>query len=301
MPTPKNPLILIVDDDRTLQMMLKVAMEQEGFSVVQAGSGEQCIQDYQRLQPDMVLIDAMMPGIDGFECCRQIRQRPGAKQVPILMITVLDKPEFVERAFQAGASDYITKPISWAVLSHRVRALLERYQHARQAEIIKDSLSRYQAWKETQRQLWSMQSHPDTNAQILTALQNLNQFVTASRTLLYQPLSQKWLEATTQTTDILTGKLSEVSTDWISALQVQFPEPFIVNNSLCEALQKPFKPLCDSLSAAELYPYPVCLKGELTAILLLCFSQPSPDFIELEIESIQDTAYYIAQALSATG
>lgn len=307
MSSPKKPLILIVDDDRTLQMMLKVAMEQEGFAVVQAGSGEQCIQDYQRLHPDMVLIDAMMPGIDGFECCHQIRQLPEANQVPILIITVLDKPEFVERAFQAGASDYVTKPISWAVLSHRVRSLLERCQNARQAEIIKDSLIRYQAWKETQRQLWILPSKtppsktPSSSqapaAQILSTLQSLNQFVAASRTLLFQISSQQWLEATSQTTAPLTSKLSEIPTDWLGVLQAQFPEPFIENSQLHEALQETFQPLQESLEASSLWPYPVCTQGKLTAVLFLCFSNPKPNFLTLEIESIQDAANYIAYAL----
>ena len=300
MPTPEKPVILIADDDRTLQMMLKVALEQEGFAVVQAGSGEQCIQDYQRLQPDMVLIDAMMPGIDGFECCHQIRQIPGANQVPILIITVLDKPEFVERAFQVGASDYITKPVSWAVLSHRVRGLLERYQSARQAEVIKTSLARYQVWKETQRQLWTMQSNPDPAAQILESLQNLNQFVSASRTLLYQISSQQWLEATDQTTEASTAKLSELPTDWLSALQSQFPDPFIESHTLHQSLKATFQELYTHLSSAALYPYPVCIKGDLKAILLLCFSEAEPDLLTLEIESIQDSVSYIAQALSTT-
>lgn len=154
-------LVLITDDDRSLQMLLKVAMEQEGFEVAQSNSGEQCLRDYQRLQPDMVLLDAVMPGIDGFECCRQLRQLPGADQVPILMITVLDDSESVAQAFDAGATDYITKPIYWAVLSHRVRRLLESYQTTLQSCHVAQNLRRYQQWCSLQHQLLqSLQTLP---------------------------------------------------------------------------------------------------------------------------------------------
>ncbi|MBX2861979.1 MAG: response regulator [Leptolyngbyaceae cyanobacterium MAG.088] len=305
MPNPAEPLILIVDDDRTLQMMMKVAMEQEGFSVVQAGSGEQCLQDYQRLQPDMVLIDAMMPGMDGFECCHRLRQLPKASQVPILMITVLDKPEFVDRAFQSGASDYITKPISWAVLSHRVRALIERYQSARQSEVVTTSLKRYQSWKSSQRQLRQKQQEKTAaDGLLLETLQNLCQFIEGSRTLLYQFHSEQWLEATSQTAEPIISKLPNLSSDWITVLQAQFPEPLVVENSppseslaIPSELEASLQELQRSLEATVLWAYPVCSEGKVNAVLFVCFAQSERDMLDLEKEGIQDTTDYLGYKL----
>ncbi|MDY6941081.1 MAG: response regulator [Cyanobacteriota bacterium] len=118
------PLILIADDDRSMRTLLDLAVTEQGYRATGAKDGEQCLSEYKHQQPDMVLLDAMMPEMDGFECCQRLRQLPGGDRTPILMITVLDDRESVDRAFEAGATDYITKPIHWAVLSQRVRYLL---------------------------------------------------------------------------------------------------------------------------------------------------------------------------------
>lgn len=118
------PLILIADDDRSMRTLLDLAVTEQGYRATSAKDGEQCLSEYDRQQPDIVLLDAVMPQMDGFECCQRLRQMPGGDRTPILMITVLDDRESVDRAFEAGATDYITKPIHWAVLSQRVRYLL---------------------------------------------------------------------------------------------------------------------------------------------------------------------------------
>lgn len=118
------PLVMIVDDDRSMRMLLNMAIEELDYQVVEAKNGEQCLTEYADNQPDLILLDAMMPDIDGFSCCRKIRSLPGGDRLPILMITALDDRESVEQAFGAGATDYITKPIQWGVLSEKVQRLL---------------------------------------------------------------------------------------------------------------------------------------------------------------------------------
>lgn len=118
------PQILIVDDQRTLRLVLRKAIEKQGYQVIEACNGEHCLDICQRETPDMILLDAMMPTIDGFECCTKLQTVMGEDCPPILMITVLDDQESVERALQVGASDYITKPINWDVLAQRVNRLL---------------------------------------------------------------------------------------------------------------------------------------------------------------------------------
>lgn len=141
------PLILVVDDDRTTRMLLETAIAEEGYRTAQAQDGEMGLAEFQRLQPDMVLLDAVMPGIDGITCCQQLRTLPGGDRLPILLITVLDDRASVERAFAAGATDYITKPVHWPALSQRVRHLLDARATALQAEQASALLVRQKTWE----------------------------------------------------------------------------------------------------------------------------------------------------------
>lgn len=128
------PKILIVDDDRSTRLLLRRAMEGQGYQVVEVDDGKACLAAYSEIQPDMVLLDALMPVMDGFSCCRQLQQLPGSDCTPVLMITALEDQASVDRAFEAGATDYITKPIHWAVLRQRVRRLIEQSRLYRQLE-----------------------------------------------------------------------------------------------------------------------------------------------------------------------
>ncbi len=120
-----SKLILVVDDDDLMRMQLRELLKSAGYWVAEAGNGEEGLAAYTQLQPDMVLLDALMPLVDGFSCCARLRQLPGGEEIPILMITALYEQSSVEKAFNAGATDYITKPIQWLVLRQRVRRLLE--------------------------------------------------------------------------------------------------------------------------------------------------------------------------------
>ncbi len=121
----KPPLILIVDDDKTLRLLLRQAMEKEGYRIAEAEDGEHCLESCRHLQPDLVLLNAMMPQMDGFTCCAQLTTQLGDECPVLLMITILNDKASVERAFEVGANDYISKPIDWPVLKQRVRRLLQ--------------------------------------------------------------------------------------------------------------------------------------------------------------------------------
>lgn len=120
-----SALILIADDDRFTRMLLRQIMTEEGYQVEETADGEQCIAAYAELKPDMVLLDAMMPVMDGFKCCTQLQILAGSEGVPVLMITGLNDQASVDWAFEAGATDFVTKPIHPPVLRQRVRRLLE--------------------------------------------------------------------------------------------------------------------------------------------------------------------------------
>lgn len=121
---PAPPLILTIDDDATISLLVRVTLEQAGFRVEQAESGPAGLERFDQLHPAAVLMDVMMPGMDGFAVSTELRRRPGGGQIPILMMTGLDDHESIDRAFDAGATDFITKPINFPLLGYRVRYLL---------------------------------------------------------------------------------------------------------------------------------------------------------------------------------
>jgi diguanylate cyclase (GGDEF)-like protein len=124
----KTPLILIVDDEPFARMQLRLSLEQEGYQIVEAQNGRAALTVFEQQQPDIVLLDALMPEVDGFECCRQLQTLSNGKTIPVLIITGLDDQASVDHAFEVGAADYVTKPIHWAVLRQRVRRLIQQSQ-----------------------------------------------------------------------------------------------------------------------------------------------------------------------------
>jgi diguanylate cyclase (GGDEF)-like protein len=121
----KSAEVLIVDDDRSTRRMLRYTLQRDGFRVEEAADGEQALEMLSTLQPDVILMDAVMPVMDGFTACAKVQELPFGRTIPVLMITALEDNESVERAFAAGASDFIPKPIHFAVLSQRVRRIIE--------------------------------------------------------------------------------------------------------------------------------------------------------------------------------
>lgn len=138
------PLILVVDDDNIVRLSLREAMEQEGYQVLEANGGDSCLEVFARSRPDIVLLDAILPKIDGFTCCRRIQEISGVR-TPVLMITGLEDQESVDQAFSAGAIDYVTKPIHWGVLRQRVKRLIQQVRLYQQLETTNLELQRLAA------------------------------------------------------------------------------------------------------------------------------------------------------------
>jgi signal transduction histidine kinase len=119
-----RPVILLVDDDEIERLVGREFFESLGFKVCDLASGDDCVRQTATLRPDLIILDVMMPGIDGFEACRLIRAIPELAYTPILMATSLDDEGSIERAFEVGATDFVTKPIAWSLLGHRVKFVL---------------------------------------------------------------------------------------------------------------------------------------------------------------------------------
>jgi PAS domain S-box-containing protein len=145
--TTNNPSgkILVADDEKGIRMMLVDMLTIDGHTVYEAANGQEATEKYQELRPDLVLLDGMMPVLSGFDACKRIKTLPGGSRTPILMLTALEDSGAVEQAFEAGATDYITKPIRWPLLRQRVKRLVESYQAEeslhRTREILQNVLS----------------------------------------------------------------------------------------------------------------------------------------------------------------
>jgi diguanylate cyclase (GGDEF)-like protein len=119
-----SPLALVVDDDATMRLLAREVLEQNGLRVIEAESGTAGLAAFSNYRPDIVLLDVQMPDKDGFAVCGELRAMPEGQHVPVLMMTGLNDEESIDRAYQSGATDFITKPINWPILGHRTRYLL---------------------------------------------------------------------------------------------------------------------------------------------------------------------------------
>ena len=136
--------ILVVDDDMLLRGMAARTLRHAGFEVLEADSGEQALTLFEAEPVDLILLDVMMGGIDGYETCQRLRGLPQGLRVPVLMLTGLNDTESIERAYEAGATDFITKPIQWVLLTHRVRYGLRAAAAAEDMRRSQEGLARAQ-------------------------------------------------------------------------------------------------------------------------------------------------------------
>src|SRR5271165_2056746 len=125
-----DPVVLLVDDDVMERFLHRQALEPAGFEIVEAEDGAAALEAFVITMPDIVVLDLMMPEMDGFAVCKAIRAMPAGRNTPILVATGLDDVESIEGAYRVGATDFIAKPISYSVLPHRLRYMLRAYHLA---------------------------------------------------------------------------------------------------------------------------------------------------------------------------
>jgi DNA-binding response OmpR family regulator/DNA-binding CsgD family transcriptional regulator len=136
-------IILLVDDSPDALGFLTEALENSGFSVLIATSGRSALNIVERITPDLILLDAVMPGMDGFETCRRLKTSAGVAQVPVIFMTGLTETEHVVHALDAGGVDYLTKPINIDELRARIRVHLSNARSAQSARVALDAAGRH--------------------------------------------------------------------------------------------------------------------------------------------------------------
>jgi len=115
--------ILVVDDEPNIVVPLQFLMEQNGYEVETAATGEEAVEAVTRFRPDLVLLDIMLPGMDGFEACQRIREIPEGRQVKVVFLTAMGREMDIAKGMSLEPDDYITKPFSNADVVARVRRL----------------------------------------------------------------------------------------------------------------------------------------------------------------------------------
>ncbi|MEL7450519.1 MAG: EAL domain-containing protein [Pseudomonadota bacterium] len=118
------PCALVADDDPVARRLLSELLRQNGFDVVDTGNGQEALAAAANRRPDLVVLDAKMPHVDGYSACAQMRQNEETSSVPIVIITGSDGAESVNQAYDAGATDFIVKPVNWPLLGHRLRYIM---------------------------------------------------------------------------------------------------------------------------------------------------------------------------------
>jgi len=121
-----KPLVLVVEDEAALATMLRYNLEKQGYRVEEAADGQEALTRVAESQPDLVLLDWMLPSMSGIEVCRQLRRRPNTRDLPVIMVTARTEDQDAVRGLNTGADDYITKPFNMDALLARMRALLRR-------------------------------------------------------------------------------------------------------------------------------------------------------------------------------
>ncbi len=139
-----QPEVLLVDDDEVNLLLTSLALGERGFKIVQASSGEQALSLLHDWTPDIIVLDAMMPGLDGFDTCRRLRLIPGYERVPVLMLTGLEDDASITRAYQVGATDFFVKATQWGLLAGRLHYLLRASRTRIELERSKSKLARAQ-------------------------------------------------------------------------------------------------------------------------------------------------------------
>jgi DNA-binding response OmpR family regulator len=292
-----TPLILIVDDDRMMRSLLNLAMTESGYRVAEAENGSQCLTEYTHFQPDLILLDAVMPDIDGFSCCQKIRSLPKGDHLPILMITVLDDQESVEHAFKAGATDYITKPINWSVLSQRVHRLLTNNQVWLELAVVEEQFRQQQTWEKLMSKiLQQLTQHYHVTDAFPQVLNTIREWIQASRILLYQADQQNYLESVAVGYPII-NNFSTTDVNLLAEYREQYQQGKTI---LIEDISQADLPSDVITQLKQLNIQAICViplkKGDKLSLLSIHFSRVFP-FDQLLLNRLSDLGRLFAVAV----
>src|ERR1039457_126480 len=125
---PEQGRVLVVDDDAIIRHLSRITLEEAGYEVTVCSDGATALELFPTFRPHVLMLDVVLPGKDGFDVCKEIRELPEGKDVPIVMMTGLEDIGSIHMAYGAGATDFITKPINWQILAYRIHYIFRANQ-----------------------------------------------------------------------------------------------------------------------------------------------------------------------------
>ena len=165
--------ILVSDDDMNVRLLTRQCLEAEGMTVVEAADGQQALEAFLRERPDLIFLDVEMPGLSGLEVCRRIRAMPQGENIPIMIVTGSDDRKSIDDGFEAGATQYKTKPVNWSLLGRDVQYMLRASNAFNSLKRQEDRL-RYLAYYDPLTNLPNRRSFNEQLTRILKRAQRLN-------------------------------------------------------------------------------------------------------------------------------
>lgn len=169
-----EPLVLIIDDDPMMRLLLRETMNTAGFRVLDADNGKLGLSLCRRERPDLVLLDVVMPDLDGFSICRAIRENvEDGGEIPVLLMTGLDDMDSIELGYACGATDFIVKPINWSILPHRARYILHASQAYKNLAESEAKLLRIREQVQRERKTHALLSELATHSNAASSLNDL--------------------------------------------------------------------------------------------------------------------------------
>lgn len=139
-PASTTRTVLVADDDGATRFLIRTALEQDGWTVEEAVDGATACASLEHFRPDIVLLDVRMPNMGGVEVCAHLRTLQRGQHIPVLMITGVDDPEAVTRAYEVGATDFMSKPFNLTVLRQRLQYMYRALDHRKQADQARSEL-----------------------------------------------------------------------------------------------------------------------------------------------------------------
>jgi diguanylate cyclase (GGDEF)-like protein len=149
----KKRQVLLIDDDMTVLEVVKTNLEIEGYDVITEMSGETGLVSAVVEQPDVIILDIMMPGMDGWEICKRLRSDSRTKYIPVIMLTALDDTQYLVKGFEVGADDYLAKPFENAELFARIKAVLTKASRGMAVDPLTRLPGKHQIYEETRKRL----------------------------------------------------------------------------------------------------------------------------------------------------
>ncbi|HEX5054873.1 MAG TPA: EAL domain-containing protein [Gammaproteobacteria bacterium] len=242
------PTIMVVDDDRSMLITMRTVLESDGYRIEEHENGTSALAACQQQLPDLVLMDALMPGIDGFKACKALRELPGGEHLPILIVTALEDENSIDRAFSAGANDFIAKPVNFAVLRQRIARLLDASQAEKHVRHLAyhDTLTGLPNRRTFIEKLRAMMNEPrDEGAMIAVMFMDLDRFKLVNDTLghdagdlLLQSVTSR-IQKLLRSSDLvarLGGDEFTILLDHVKSVEVIAK----IANKICQRLAEPF-------------------------------------------------------------